>query len=231
MKRIALMMVGVAMMLAGCEKKPPDELVELSKRFEPLYGQLQAIARAYPEPSAYQEKPCPKGLRPFRIMAWKLVRTGREKPEELLGPHVSHRGITTDHTLWGPPSDYLKLPENMTEHQTARGTWRRRKRELDEVRGLLEAKHVRAIHVITRMEAMLKGREFASGHIGAWVLTFELDSGKQICAERITVESSDRVIVGQSGAKSSLERDLAKRLAEKLEAHEEAVAPFIAPIH
>ncbi|MEZ4438270.1 MAG: hypothetical protein R3B72_04235 [Polyangiaceae bacterium] len=219
-------------LLVACKSGPPDELVATSKRFEPLYRKMQAIGRAYPDPASYREKPCPKGLKPFRMMAWHVVRTARDKPDEVLGPFAPHGGVTLDRTLWGPPSEYLKLPDNMAEYQTPESVWRRRQKELDEIEGLLEAKHLRAIHVVTRKEAELrKGRTFDAGHIAAWVITFDLDSGKQVCAERLTVESSDRVsIPSGSSAESSLERDLRDRLEKKLDAHEKAVAPFIVPI-
>jgi hypothetical protein len=95
---------------------------EVEQRFEPLYGKLQAIGRAYPDPSTYSEKACPQGLKPFRMMAWNLVRTAREKPDELLGPFVNHGGIMIDRTLWGPPSDYLKLSHG-THTNPPFGSW------------------------------------------------------------------------------------------------------------
>jgi hypothetical protein len=216
--------------IAGCNSEnPPGALEESVEQSKPMYEALEEAAKAFPPRSSFKESACPANMRPLRLswaaMNW-LTKNAGENPIEYSSKDQRLVGFSDQNFHFMGIRRYDKAlvkPTHKVDDWSS--YWYGQQRKLDEARAAFaKATHLRIAYVAKRQDGRLVGdNKFASGYAEAWVLTYDLQQKKYVCAQRVHARSSRSV----KRYRSALVEDLTRQISAALRRLEDKTAAYL----
>lgn len=202
----------------GCHQSPPRELREAVERAEVIYDKFDAATKAFPAPSELSEKPCPTGLKALRIDWTKLCMiSGTATMAPACGTSddwVKQHGTWSfnDASMLRFRGYYVNTKNKL--QKPSKRMWSKRLEEIQKTLEHFEAgQHLRVLRVTSHeVGRKVNSDRFLSGHIEAWIVTFDLESMDVVCAEKIRGENAK--MVHEKDIEHQLYRGFNKQLHE-----------------
>ncbi len=211
----------------GCREDPntpPERLLKVLEAARPAREALLRIPASVPDVATLKETPCPPGIKPLRI-GWKDLQMVAPKEKKL----------PDDPKAFVAGTRRVRVPEAPFHYQfpleSYQRNWNSRvEQATEDLASFQQATHVRLIRLGAVTKPVVGRTERAGYHVGAglttgftpgkaeaWLVTFDKDGPRVVCAQRVTATNAASGIRMKGSAQESLDEDLMYRLGRAVE--------------